>query len=150
MRAHTHLLARSPIRPQPARAHSSPVVRRARGRLDRPGDRRRQLRASICPCAGNLCGELAHTVTRDTSAVARQEAILTSSGAYPAPIVDTVVKLGGGLLTTIGHFDAALLTIAAASRAARLLVVPGGGPFADAVRDVDRRLPLSDDAAHWM
>jgi aspartokinase-like uncharacterized kinase len=32
----------------------------------------------------------------------------------------------------------------------RLLVVPGGGPFADAVRDVDSRIGLSDDAAHWM
>src|SRR5262249_43818424 len=32
----------------------------------------------------------------------------------------------------------------------RLLVVPGGGPFADVVRDVDRRLHLPDDASHWM
>ncbi len=31
-----------------------------------------------------------------------------------------------------------------------MLVVPGGGVFADAVRDVDRRVGLSDDAAHWM
>src|SRR5262249_22103589 len=30
------------------------------------------------------------------------------------------------------------------------LVVPGGGPFADAVRAADRQLTLSDDAAHWM
>jgi aspartokinase-like uncharacterized kinase len=28
--------------------------------------------------------------------------------------------------------------------------VPGGGPFADAVRGVDARLALSEDAAHWM
>jgi len=28
--------------------------------------------------------------------------------------------------------------------------VPGGGPFADAVRDVDRRYRLPDAAAHWM
>src|SRR5439155_22099512 len=32
----------------------------------------------------------------------------------------------------------------------RLLVVPGGGPFADSVRNVARQLPVSDDAAHWM
>jgi aspartokinase-like uncharacterized kinase len=37
-----------------------------------------------------------------------------------------------------------------------LLIVPGGGPFADAVREVDRRLAaherlgLGDEAAHWM
>jgi aspartokinase-like uncharacterized kinase len=30
------------------------------------------------------------------------------------------------------------------------VVVPGGGPFADAVRDVDDRYHLRDDAAHWM
>ncbi|MEE4274873.1 MAG: hypothetical protein V2J16_03290 [Thermoleophilia bacterium] len=32
----------------------------------------------------------------------------------------------------------------------RLLVVPGGGAFADAVRDCDARFGLGADAAHWM
>ncbi len=67
-----------------------------------------------------------------------------------APHVETVVKLGGGVLAHIEHFDAALAAIAAAAPSRRLLVVPGGGPFADAVREVDRRLRLSADAAHWM
>jgi aspartokinase-like uncharacterized kinase len=31
-----------------------------------------------------------------------------------------------------------------------LLIGPGGGPFADAVRAQDDRLGLSDEAAHWM
>jgi aspartokinase-like uncharacterized kinase len=31
-----------------------------------------------------------------------------------------------------------------------LLVVPGGGPFADAVRDFDRLVGLSAETAHWM
>jgi aspartokinase-like uncharacterized kinase len=66
------------------------------------------------------------------------------------PGVEIVVKLGGGLLAHAEHFAAALVEIAAAARQRRLLVVPGGGPFADAVRAVDRRLRLSDDAAHWM
>ena len=65
-------------------------------------------------------------------------------------IVDTVVKLGGGVLARADHFDAALAAIAAAATTCRLLVVPGGGPFADAVREADRRFRLSDDAAHWM
>jgi 5-(aminomethyl)-3-furanmethanol phosphate kinase len=65
-------------------------------------------------------------------------------------MVDAVVKLGGGLLAQRAYLDPVLETIAAAARTRRLLVVPGGGPFADAVRDVDRRLGLSDDAAHWM
>ena len=35
-------------------------------------------------------------------------------------------------------------------RAHRIVVVPGGGPFADAVRDFDRSLGLSPHTAHWM
>jgi|SRR5262245_6821836 len=65
-------------------------------------------------------------------------------------MVEIVVKVGGGLLAHAHHFDAVLETIGAAARDRRLLVVPGGGPFADIVRDVDRRLPLSATAAHWM
>lgn len=64
--------------------------------------------------------------------------------------VDIVLKLGGGVLAEIGHFDAMLGAIGALGRTHRLLIVPGGGPFADAVRDVDRQHGLSDDAAHWM
>ncbi len=60
------------------------------------------------------------------------------------------MKLGGGLLSHAGYFDRALSAIAAAAHQHPLLVVPGGGPFADAVRDVDRRYRLSDAAAHWM
>jgi aspartokinase-like uncharacterized kinase len=65
-------------------------------------------------------------------------------------MVETVVKLGGGVLAHTAHFDTALETIATAARERRLLVVPGGGPFADAVREVDQRLRLSNHAAHWM
>jgi aspartokinase-like uncharacterized kinase len=81
-------------------------------------------------------------MTRDASAA-------TASMRGDA-IVETVVKLGGGVLAHAEHFDAVLTTIATASRERRLLVVPGGGPFADAVREVDRKLGLGDDAAHWM
>ena len=31
-----------------------------------------------------------------------------------------------------------------------MVVVPGGGPFADAVREFERRYGLSADAGHWM
>jgi len=65
-------------------------------------------------------------------------------------MVDVVVKIGGGLLAHSQQFDAVLATIDAVARDRRLLVVPGGGPFADAVRDVDGRLKVSADAAHWM
>ena len=65
-------------------------------------------------------------------------------------MVDAVIKLGGALLAPDAQLDAALAAIGAAARTRRLLIVPGGGPFADAVREVDRRLHISDDAAHWM
>jgi aspartokinase-like uncharacterized kinase len=68
----------------------------------------------------------------------------------PYDIVQTVVKVGGGLLAHPAHLKAALQAIAEAAPTRRLVVVPGGGPFADAVREIDRRLRLSDDAAHWM
>ena len=65
-------------------------------------------------------------------------------------LVDVVVKVGGALLAHPAHIDAVLAALDQAAGASRLLIVPGGGPFADAVRDVDRRFALSDDAAHWM
>ena len=64
--------------------------------------------------------------------------------------VSMVIKVGGGLLAHAACFDSVLEQIASASREAALLIVPGGGPFADTVRDLDRRVGLSDDAAHWM
>ena len=64
--------------------------------------------------------------------------------------VQTVVKLGGSLLAHTQQLDAVLQTIALVSRERGLLVVPGGGPFADAVREVDRQARLPDTAAHWM
>jgi aspartokinase-like uncharacterized kinase len=66
------------------------------------------------------------------------------------PLVDIVVKVGGGLLAFPGHLDAVLAALVDAASTRRVLIVPGGGPFADAVRAVDRELTLSDDAAHWM
>jgi 5-(aminomethyl)-3-furanmethanol phosphate kinase len=61
-----------------------------------------------------------------------------------------VVKVGGGLSATPGALEVVGRALAEAGRRHRLLVVPGGGPFADAVRAFDRREGLSADAAHWM
>ena len=71
----------------------------------------------------------------------------------PTPLsstVDIVVKIGGSLLSQTCHLDAVLSAVGAAAREHRLLVVPGGGPFANTVRSLDRQLRLPDDAAHWM
>ncbi len=64
--------------------------------------------------------------------------------------VQTVLKIGGGLLGQAGAFDRMTDAVANAARGQRVLVVPGGGPFADAVRQMFRRIKISEDAAHWM
>ena len=81
---------------------------------------------------------------------ARDEQGIMRNETDPVSIVDTIVKLGGSTLARPELFDDAVQAIAAAALRCRLLVVPGGGPFADAVRETDRRLRLSAHAAHWM
>jgi aspartokinase-like uncharacterized kinase len=63
--------------------------------------------------------------------------------------VAAVVKVGGSLLAS-GGLPFLLTTLGELARSHRLVVVPGGGPFADAVR---RACSLHDpgaSAAHWM
>jgi 5-(aminomethyl)-3-furanmethanol phosphate kinase len=61
-----------------------------------------------------------------------------------------VVKIGGGLLRAEGLEGLRRACAEAIELAAHrpLLVVPGGGPFADAVRAVDAQVGLADDVAH--
>jgi aspartokinase-like uncharacterized kinase len=54
-------------------------------------------------------------------------------------VIETVVKLGGAVLGSRIDIPSYGQT----------LIVPGGGPFADAVRAVDERFHIGDDAAHW-
>jgi aspartokinase-like uncharacterized kinase len=62
----------------------------------------------------------------------------------------SVVKVGGGL-TGIPHaLDRVCSSLGELGRRYALVVVPGGGPFADAVRAFESRTTLSADAAHWM
>lgn len=61
-----------------------------------------------------------------------------------------VVKIGGGLLRDEG-LDGLRRACAEVSEIAAnrpVLVVPGGGPFADAVRALDAQVGLADDVAH--
>src|SRR5579859_6000800 len=62
--------------------------------------------------------------------------------------IETVVKFGS-VSEHQGCFESLLAEITNSPQR-RLLIVPGGGPFADAVREVDRRMGLSNEAAHWM
>ncbi len=65
-------------------------------------------------------------------------------------LVHTIVKVGGGLLGKAGALDLVTEALAAFSPGRRLLILPGGGPFADAVRTMFRRVKIGEDAAHWM
>ena len=64
--------------------------------------------------------------------------------------VHTVVKIGGGLLGKAGAIDLVIEAMTAFAPRRRIAVVPGGGPFADAVRQMFRRIKIGEDAAHWM
>ncbi len=61
-----------------------------------------------------------------------------------------MIKVGGALVRDPDAFAAATADLGALRNDLRIVLVPGGGPFADAVRDVDRTLGLGSDAAHWM
>jgi 5-(aminomethyl)-3-furanmethanol phosphate kinase len=61
-----------------------------------------------------------------------------------------VVKIGGGLLRDEGLEGVRRACAEVSEMAARrpVLVVPGGGPFADVVRTVDAQVGLDDGVAH--
>jgi aspartokinase-like uncharacterized kinase len=61
-----------------------------------------------------------------------------------------VVKLGGGLGRIPGALAEAGAALGEAARRRPLVVVPGGGRLADAVRAIDRELSLPPTTAHWM
>jgi aspartokinase-like uncharacterized kinase len=62
----------------------------------------------------------------------------------------SVIKVGGALAAIPHALDQVCAELSRASRNHRFVVVPGGGPFADAVREFQRRVAISDDTAHWM
>lgn len=115
----------------------------------------------------SLAGELGPDASRYAPAAAVAVALLVRSvpafaetpaddvgpvkaGHDESGSIDLVIKVGGGLLAHADHLDRVLTSIADVARTRRVLVVPGGGPFADVVRDVDGRLGIGDDPAHWM
>lgn len=60
-----------------------------------------------------------------------------------------VLKIGGSLGRD-GALPGLCRVLAGLGQEHPLLVVPGGGFFADAVRDCHGRFPMSEDTAHWM
>lgn len=70
-----------------------------------------------------------------------------ASDLAPALIV---VKIGGGIAAIPDALARVARAIAGVASRRRLVVFPGGGPFADQVRTYDREHGLSATAAHWM
>jgi aspartokinase-like uncharacterized kinase len=59
-----------------------------------------------------------------------------------------VLKMGGSLMASARPLMRALLALT--EEGYSFLVVPGGGPMADLVREIYSRGDLSQEAAHWM
>ncbi|MEO8029400.1 MAG: hypothetical protein ABJC74_17925 [Gemmatimonadota bacterium] len=61
-----------------------------------------------------------------------------------------VIKVGGSLAAEPATLRIVAATLATLAADAPILVVPGGGPFADTVRAVDDQYSLPASSAHWM
>jgi aspartokinase-like uncharacterized kinase len=65
--------------------------------------------------------------------------------------IDAVIKIGGSVFAGCrGSVQPLFKSISALGRYFRLVVVPGGGSFADEVRETCKDFNLSDSTAHWM
>jgi aspartokinase-like uncharacterized kinase len=64
--------------------------------------------------------------------------------------VDAVVKIGGSLAKDLGRLRALCRKLGELAKKYAFIVVPGGGTFADLVRDFDRRFALSSNISHKM
>jgi 5-(aminomethyl)-3-furanmethanol phosphate kinase len=67
-----------------------------------------------------------------------------------AATAGVVIKIGGALIRDPIALAMVCEDLATLRSGARVVLVPGGGPFADTVRDTDRTIGLGSDAAHWM
>ncbi|KUO40747.1 MAG: hypothetical protein AVW06_02130 [Hadesarchaea archaeon DG-33-1] len=65
-------------------------------------------------------------------------------------MVDAVVKIGGSFQADTQALKNLCQTLKKASNKHRLLIVPGGGKFADLVRHLQQERGLSDQTAHVM
>jgi len=60
------------------------------------------------------------------------------------------IKIGGGLISYPDELRILMKSLDKLSKSYRLLIVPGGGPFADTVREIYEQYKLSETIAHWM
>lgn len=59
-----------------------------------------------------------------------------------------IVKIGGSLIEVSRDVVRGLVSLS--QEGDTFLVVPGGGPMADLVREIQQRYHISEDTAHWM
>ncbi len=62
----------------------------------------------------------------------------------------TVVKIGGSLALYPDKLKELCIRLSEAAKKHKMVVVPGGGEFADLVRNCDKRFNLSCKASHRM
>jgi aspartokinase-like uncharacterized kinase len=65
-------------------------------------------------------------------------------------VLDAVIKVGGSLSKNVDALRALCSELAKLGSHHKLVVVPGGGEFADVVRELDKRFQLSAALAHRM
>ena len=141
-------------------AGPAPVITTGLGSLPRAPGRRARRAAGQGP-RRRPRGRRRHRRPRRRRRLAapRRGQTLTSKQlrAAPARIVrksrpdpEWVIKVGGSLGARPARLRRLMGTLATAARRHWLVVVPGGGGFADEVRRADRRFALGDSAAHWM
>ena len=64
--------------------------------------------------------------------------------------MDAVIKVGGSLATDVSSLRILCLELGNLGERFKLLVIPGGGEFADLVRGVDERFRLNPSVSHKM
>jgi hypothetical protein len=62
----------------------------------------------------------------------------------------TIVKVGGSLAKNPRNLRTVCLTLNNAAKTQKLIIIPGGGEFADKVREYFKKFHLSDKAGHQM
>jgi len=62
---------------------------------------------------------------------------------------DFIIRIGGSLSRSKPTLKKLFNVLAEISKTHKFLVVPGGGAFADQVREVYRKFHISEDVAHW-
>jgi len=140
-----------------ADALASAQVDRVAATISRVAGRHSSIRRAVVAGAGAfIAARAARAAGLDVVALADVHGDAASRCAPAAAVallleqrmaIRVVVKVGGSLLAHERDLAAVLRLIDAASYA---LIVPGGGPFADAVRERYGRGEMNDDDAHWM